>query len=284
MNKLIRAGIKRTFRIKTLYICLAALFFIDGFDIIKEALFPEPGRELPSPEGYLLSGFLVLVLLAAVFISSFLGSEHQYGTLRNKIAVGHERLKLYMSSFIVCYAAVMIMYVFVWLLTGVLGTLLLGGFKSGAKELLWLMLISFLAFTMMTALFTLTGMCIHSKSLGSVTAVIAAFVIMFTGVMTVQILSQPQYIPADEIPANLLSEYEPSEDDPSLLKNPDYVGGSRRKMIETIHMLCPVSQILAAQIPADSDRTDAAGVLIPAAETMVLMAAGMMIFIKRDLK
>ena len=64
-----------------------------------------------------------MVLLAAVFISSFLGSEHQYGTLRNKIAVGHERLKLYISSFIVCYTAVMIMYVFVWLLVGILGTL-----------------------------------------------------------------------------------------------------------------------------------------------------------------
>ena len=279
MNKLIRAGIKRTFRIKTLYICMAVLFFIDGFDIIKEVLFPESGRDLPSPEGYLLSGFITLVLLAAVFISSFLGSEHQYGTLRNKIAVGHERLKLYMSSFIVCYIAVMIMYVFVWLLTGILGTLLLGGFTSSAKELCILLLISFLAFTMLTALFVLTGMCIHSKSLGSVTAVIAAFLIMFTGVMTVQILSAPQYIPADEIPTNMLSEYEPSEDDPSLLKNPDYVGGSRRKMIETVHKLCPVSQMIAS-----SEEIDAEKILIPVAEIVVLMAAGMMIFTKRDLK
>ncbi len=279
MNKLIRAGIKRTFRIKTLYICLAVLFFIDGLDIIKEVLFPEPGRDLPSSEGYLVSGFLVVVLLAAVFISSFLGSEHQYGTLRNKIAVGHERLKLYISSFIVCYTVVMIMYVFVWLLVGILGTLLLGGFKSSAGQMAVLILISFLAFTMLTALYVLIGMCIHSKSMSSVAAVIAAFMIIFTGVMTVQILSMPQYIPADEIPAQRLSEYEPSEDDPSLMKNPDYVGGSKRKLIETIHMLCPVSKILAY-----SDTIDAGDVLVPVAETVVLMAAGMVIFTKRDLK
>ncbi|MBP5608730.1 MAG: ABC transporter permease [Lachnospiraceae bacterium] len=279
MNKLIRAGIKRTFRIKTLYICMAVLFFIDGFDIIKEALFPEPGRDLPSPEGYLLSGFITLVLLAAVFISSFLGSEHQYGTLRNKIAVGHERLKLYMSSFIVCYIAVMIMYVFVWLLTGILGTLLLGGFTGSAKELFGLLLISLLAFTMLTALFVLAGLCIHSKSMSSVAAVIGAFVIIVAGVMTVQILSSPEYIAAESIPVQLLSEYEPADGDPSLVKNPDYVGGSKRKMIEIIHKLCPVSQIISA-----SEGIDAEKILIPVAETAVLMAAGMLIFKKRDLK
>ena len=142
-----------------------------------------------------------------------------------------------------------------------------------------LILISFLAFTMLTALYVLIGMCIHSKSMGSVAAVIAAFMIMFTGVMTVQILSMPQYIPADEIPVQRLSEYEPSEDDLSLMKNPDYVGGSKRKLIETIHMLCPVSKILAY-----SDAIEAGDVLVPVAETVVLMAAGMVIFTKRDLK
>ena len=63
------------------------------------------------------------------------------------------------------------------------------------------------------------------------------------------------------------------------MKNPDYVGGSKRKLIETIHMLCPVSKILAY-----SDTIDAGDVLVPVVETVVLMAAGMVIFTKRDLK
>ncbi|MCR4596634.1 MAG: ABC transporter permease [Lachnospiraceae bacterium] len=279
MNKLIRAGLKRSLRIKSLYICLAVLFFIDGVDIIKEYLFPEPGKSLPEPEGYLLSAFLTMILLAAVFIASFLGSEHQYGTLRNKIAVGHERWKLYVSSFIVCYAAVMIMYAFVWLLTAVLGTLFLGGFRSSTKELFDLMVISFLGFTVMTSLFVLIGMCVHNKSMSSVTAVITAFVCMITGVMTVQILSAPEFLPAESIPANYISEYKPAPEDPTLVINPDYVGGSRRKTFETIHKLCPASQIMAT-----NEGVDAARVLIPVAETVVLFAAGMLIFKKRDLK
>ena len=44
-------------------------------------------------------------------------------------------------------------------------------------------------------------------------------------------------------------------------------------------MLCPVSKILAY-----SDVIDAGDVLVPVVETVVLMAAGMVIFTKRDLK
>ncbi|MCR5251584.1 MAG: ABC transporter permease [Lachnospiraceae bacterium] len=279
MNKLIRAGIKRTFRIKTLYICLAVLFFIGGFDIIKEYLFREEGRNLPSPESYIVSGFLTIVVLSAVLITSFLGAEHQYGTLRNKIAAGHDRISIYLSSFITCHAAVMIMYVFVWLTISGLGTLLLGGYSLSAKGLFMLVLVSFFGVTMLTALYVMIGLCLQSKSLGSVTAVIAAFLILICGIMTVQLLSAPQYIPVEQIPAQVLPQYEKVPDDPALVINPEYVGGSKRKVYETIHKLCPVSQLITTD-----EETGAEGVLIPAAEALVLLAAGMLIFKKRDLK
>ena len=254
MNKLIRSGLKRMFRLKTIYICLAVLFFIGGLDIIKEYLFRKPGVDLPGPDGYLVSGFLAMVILAAVLITSFLGSEHQYGTLRNKIAVGYDRFSIYASSFVVCYAAVMIMYVFVWLQITVLGKLMLGGYTGSNKEMLSLIILSFLAFTALTALFVMMGLCIHSKSAGSVAAVITAFVIMLCAVGTVQLLSVPE-------------------------SDPDYVGGSRRKTIETVHDLNPMSKVL--MVPEDTEAKD---ILIPAAEAVVLLAAGMIIFRKRDLK
>ena len=254
MNKLIRAGFKRMFRLKTIYICLAVLFILGGFDMIKEYLFRKPGVDLPSPDGYLVSGFLAIVLLAAVLITSFLGAEHQYGTLRNKIAVGYDRFSIYVSSFLVCYAAVLIMYVFVWLHTTLLGNLMLGGYKSSNKGLISLMILSFLAFTALTALFVMMGLCIHSKSVGAVAAVIIAFAIMLCAVGTVQLLSVPE-------------------------SDPDYVGGSRRNTIEIVHDLNPMSKLL--MVPEDPD---AKSIFIPAAEIVALLATGMIIFKKRDLK
>lgn len=279
MNKLIRAGIKRMLRIKTFYICLAVLFFIDGFDIIKEYLFPEPGRNLPSPDGYLISGFLTIVLLSAILISSFLGSEHQFGTLRNKVVAGNDRFRIYVSSFVVCFISVMLMYAFVWLMTSVLGTLLLGGYTISGKELLILMLISFLGFVAMTALFVMIALCIHTKSMSSVTAVITAFMLVIFGVMTVQMLSIPQYISVDEIAVSELSKYEISPEDPMKVINPDYVGGSTRKVFEVMHEWNPVSKILSS-----SGELDAKDVFIPVAEIVVLLVSGMIIFKKRDLK
>ena len=279
MNKLIRAGFKRMFRLKTIYICLAVLFFIGGFDMVKEYLFREPGVKLPSPDGYLVSGFLAMVLLAAVLITSFLGAEHQYGTLRNKIAVGYDRFSIYVSSFLVCYAAVLIMYVFVWLQTTVLGKLLLGGYTCGNKGLISLMILSFLAFTALTALFVIMGLCIHSKSMGSVAAVITAFVIMLCAVGTVQLLTIPEFLPVEEIAEMELPGYERVPGDPAMVLNPDYVGGSRRRTIELVHDLNPMSQLL--MVPED---TDVKNVFIPAAEFVMLLAAGMFIFRKRDLK
>ena len=278
MTKLIRAGIKRMLKNKLLYVCLGVLFFIDGVDIIKEYL-TTPHDSLPSPDGYLMSGFLAVFVLAAVLISSFLGSEHSFGTLRNKMTVGHGRLEIYFSSLIVCYTSVMILYAFVWLLSAGLGTLLLGGFQCSPRTLLVKFLVSFMAFTLLTALFVLMALCIHGKSKSSVTAVITAFVMMFTGVATIQMLSQPEYFPASEFTEEQLQGCKLCPDDPSLVVNPDYVTGSKRTMFLLAYDLCPASQILGSD-----EELPAKNVVIPLCEFAVFLAAGTVIFKKRDIK
>ena len=279
MNKLLNACIRRIFKIKTLYICLAVLIFMDVFDIVKEYLTCESKETLPAPDGYLLSGFMMIVLLAAVFISSFLGSEHAFGTLRNKISVGYSRTEIYVSSFIACYLAVMIMFATVWILTFFLGTLLLGGFQFTANELLIKLLVSFLAVTILTALYVMIGLCIQSKSLGSVTAVIAAFVVLMMGVATTMMLSQPEYISAAAVDTSMGQTYEVSPEDPSLVKNPDYVTGTTRRNFQIADDLGPVSQILNT-----TDTLEGKDVVIPMCEIVILTIMGLVIFKKRDLK
>ena len=250
MNKLLSAAIKRIFKIKTLYLCLGVIIVLDAFDIIKEYLAAEDKAALPAPEGYLLSGLLMIVLLAAVFISSYLGSEHAFGTLRNKLSVGYSRQEIYRSSFMACYLAVMIMYAAVWLVTFSLGTLLLGGFHLTAKELLIKLVTSFLAITVLTALYVMIALCIQSKSLCTAASIITAFVMMMAGVGITMMLSQPEQISEAK-----LREFRLADD------------------------LCPVSQILK-----DDDELPAKNVLIPVAEILITAAAGAVVFKKRDLK
>ena len=44
-------------------------------------------------------------LVAAVFISLFVGSEYSDGTIRNKLVVGHSRMRIYLANLIVCSIA-----------------------------------------------------------------------------------------------------------------------------------------------------------------------------------
>jgi ABC-type transport system involved in multi-copper enzyme maturation permease subunit len=221
----------------------------------------------------------MIVLLSAVFISSFLGSEHAYGTLRNKLSVGYSRTEIYISSFIACYLAVMIMYATVWILTFSLGSLLLTGFNYSADELLIRFWVSLLAITMLTALYVLIGTCFQSKSLGSVTAVISAFLILMIGVGTTIILAQPEYIPASLVDKTKVQRLEISTLDPNLVKNPDYITGTTRRNFQIANDLGPVSQILRSR-----DILEPKDVVIPLCETIVLSIAGLIIFRKRDLK
>ena len=280
MTKIIHAGFQRLFKLKVLYICFALIFYIDGIDLIFEYISAESKDQLPDIEGYLLSGFLAVVIFSAVFITFFLGSEYTFGTIRNKMIVGHGRLAVYLGNFVLCYTAVMMMYAWVWLLVAALGIPMLGGFGLGTSELLEKLLLSFLGITALTALYVLIAMCIHSKSLSAVIAIMAAFIMMISSVMTIQILSEPEYIPA----AQLSEEYsqntfKPSPDDPSLVSNPNYVTGTRRKVYKLIHELCPVTQILDGQSGLTAKR-----VLIPLGELALAAAAGIVVFKKRDLK
>ena len=41
-------------------------------------------------------------LVAAILTSMFIGSEYSDGTIRNKLVVGHSRMRIYLANFIVC--------------------------------------------------------------------------------------------------------------------------------------------------------------------------------------
>lgn len=276
MSKLLHAGFIRMFKSRTLLICLAILGFTNGISLVINYI---QGSKTDLPDSFLLSGLILVSIMAAVVVSSYLGAEHRFGTIRNKLIIGHSRGSVYASSFLVCLAGVLTMFALVWILTIVLGNLLLGGFAQSNAVLCMLLLRSFLAITVLTALYTALALCIQSKSKGSVAAVIIAFVLMLTAVAVVQMLSEPAYLPAESVVSTEEIQYEPVPDDPSLVINPYYVGGTKRMVYQVIHDLCPVTQMIQ-----ESDALTGNMILIPVAEIVILLAAGMVIFKKRDLK
>lgn len=276
MSKLLNAGFARLFRSKVLQICLILLSLATGGAIILNRL---TGTQGDMPDSFLLSGLMMLSVMTAVLTVTFLGSEHQFGTIRNKLIIGHGRAAVYGSSFLVCFAGMLMMFALVWILSLVFGNLLMGGFAKSSQVLLVLLLRSFLAMTALTALYTAAGLCIQSKSVSSIAGVICAFVMLIASVAIIQMLMEPEFYPADQVVMTEDITYETAPEDPSLVINPYYLSGTRRVVYQAINDLCPVSQMLE-----ESGDLTAKAVLIPAAEIVFLMGAGLCIFRKRDLK
>lgn len=65
-------------------------------------------------------------LVAAVFISLFVGSEYSDGTIRNKLVVGHSRMRIYLANLIVCSIACVLIS-----LAYVAGIIMVGSSKGG---------------------------------------------------------------------------------------------------------------------------------------------------------
>ena len=275
MSKLLHAGFARLFRNKVLLICFGILGMTNGVSIVANHF----SDAHDAPDSFLLSGLMVVSIMTAVLTATFLGSEHQFGTIRNKLIIGHGRAAVYCSSFIVCFAGMLMLLAVVWILTLILGNLLLGGFMQSDQQLLVLLLRSFLAMTALTALYTALGLCIHSKSISAVMAVICAFLILLASVVIIQMLMEPEYYPADQVIMTEEMTYETAPDDPSLVINPYYLSGMKREMYETINDISPVSQMLD-----ESGVLTTKAVIIPLAEITVLMAVGLLVFRKRDLK
>ena len=276
MSRLVNAGFTRMIKNKVLLICLEILCFTNGILVIINHVM---NLNTDTPDSFLFSGLILISVMSAVFVSSFLGAEHSSGTIRNKLIIGHGRLSIYCSSFLLCLTGVMMMFAIVWILTTILGNLLFGGFEHSSQEICQLLLRSFLVLTALTAFYTAIVLCIHSKSKSSVAAVISAFVMVLASVAVIQMLSEPEYYREDEIVLTDDVTYKPSETDPSLYINPYYIFGNERKIYQAVHDMLPVSQMLD-----EADAGTAKAVLIPITEIAVLLAAGLYIFGKRDLK
>lgn len=227
-------------------------------------------------EGQFFQCAAFIGILAAEFISLFLGTEYSDGAIRNKLIVGHSRLSIYFANLITGFAASLMCMAGYMLSCLVVGAPLLGWFTKPAPLLLSAIAGSVLMLAAFCAIFTFVAMNCAKKSTSVVICLLGVFVLLMAAVYLNARLDAPEFIEGYEL--NVNGQIVAAEPEP----NPDFLRGTKRDIYQFIYDLMPTGQSLQYTMLNFAAPARLMGLAL--AVCVVFTAAGAALFRRKDLK
>ncbi len=192
-----------------------------------------------TADGLWFVGGIYIAVILSVFISLFIGTEFNDGTIRNKLTVGHSRNEIYLSNLITCTCVSLFYHIiYIAVLFGA-GSLLLKSWETPMKVLAILTVLSLSAVVAVSSVFTMLAMLIHNRSVGAVTAMLVAMAMLIGAMTFYSMLNAREYID-NAFVMNEAGEFVKSDPIP----NPRYPTGVKRVVYQHILNLIPTGQML----------------------------------------
>ena len=246
MSKLLRANCVRLFKNKIFYIGIFVQIFLTVFLITRL-------RNGFVIDGTLFSGSYASMLISAVFVPLFIGTEYSDQTIRNKIISGHTRFDIYAANYISAALGTFIICI-TPLMTAFIMALPFGGhFGSSPAEFALYFTVLTAANAAMCGIYLILSMLVTSKANNVFITLQIWFYSSFATAYIEDLLKQPQI--------------------------PD---GALRTILNFACSIIPIGQILHL----GSDECRNAG-LLPVYSLLVIVAVtglGLIIFKRKDLK
>ncbi|MCM1082239.1 MAG: ABC transporter permease [Clostridium sp.] len=289
MSKLLRTEFARLMKNKLFYFAMLIMFVLPIFCVVQQYMemkeypevFAELGSDYLSADDFLFIGGFYGIIVAAVLLGYFIGTDYSYGTIRNKLIAGHKRVHIYLSNFIVCGAATMILNL-IFIITILIVGGILFGINAPVQEMLLLIAVETLALICVAALYLLIVVVWASRSAGLASAILIGFLMIMAAMTIDNRLSAPEYYPDIVVDGNTgeLVELPPE-------KNRYYITGTKRKVYEALYDILPSCQLYRL-VRSDGLSEDVAEYVILMAlsvvETAGLSGIGIFIFSRKDLK
>ena len=274
MVRLLKANFARLWKTRSFWVCLILAFVLAlGNFLTTYSVKPESVETLGAE---LLSGGSNIMFFASIFAALFLGTDYSNGTVRNKLIVGHKRYDIYLSNLVTTAAGGLLLTAAAWL--GVLVTGLCLGGKIGmpAGEFAVKMLAYIGAIIAVSAIFTLLGMLIASKSAIITITLVSTFVLIIGAAVIESLLAEPEYV-TDYV---FFVDGTAVQGEP--MANPLYVTGVKRDILTAVNDVLPSGQIMQIELG-----TVRSAELMPLYSVGVLAAStavGVLVFRRKDLK
>lgn len=160
MNNLLHANLARIFKSRYFYI---GLIFLAGFSLLYVIFANNNGGTMSA---VMTAPLLILPMVIAAFVGLLAAPEFTYGTMRNKIIIGHKHGSIYAASLISLSAVSLIYYAVYEVITFAVGVDILDASGMSFKATVASLLIMAILFVSNTALSLLICMLVHGgKSL-----------------------------------------------------------------------------------------------------------------------
>lgn len=223
---------------------------------------------------------MIIGILMAVFVPLFFGTEYSDGGFRNKLAVGHSRVRVYLAHTITAVAAAILFclaYILAALAVGI--PLLNGGIERPIPIFLLNLLGSLVLAAAYSALFTLITLNVRQKAVSAVICILGTLTIIFASFYVRARLSEPETwfnYGTDETGEVTMLEY----------PNDRYLQGAERAVYEFVYDFLPMTQSMqyyssyTKEHAPQTQRMIAYSALISTLST----AGGAALFRKKDLK
>lgn len=218
----------------------------------------------------------LIPFLSSVFCSLFIGTEYSDGTIRNKLVVGHSRIDIYLSNFLISAAAGLFMCLSFLLTACTFGIPLLGGLDANTTLILLLLLASVMMLLAFTSIFTLISMLCQNKAVAAVINIMGVVVLFIYVSWIYSSLIAPEFY------ENVLITDTLGNVSQDLTPNPFYLRGTARIVYQFFLDFLPTGQ--AMQISGMSALHLWQMPVYSLIITVLTTASGLFFFRKKDLK
>ena len=210
----------------------------------------------------------------ALLISMFLGTEFSEGTIRNKLCIGHKRNEIFLSNFISCAFASIVLTA-VWLLSSALLFGLIGPLEMGVSEFIGCIFVAVGFAVSFAALYTVIGSLSSNKPM-TIIYTFAVFIIFAMAASALyDRLCEPEMNEGMTLVGTQLVEMEPTP-------NPLYLSGMIRTVCEVALELLPTGQALLLSDVAIEYPVRA--IALSVVFITVTLLAGSVLFRRKDIK
>lgn len=243
--------------------------------IVRYFTMKRNGEILPLDNGFFLCVALLLIL-AAVLCSLYMGTEYSDGTIRNKVVVGRRRPAIYLANLITCALADTVLCLVYFAAYLCVGLPLLGPFQAVPPQVAYYILCTVLLAIAASAIFTLAAMLIQNKAATVAVCLLGAFALLLAGSCIDSRLSEPETYPSYSLVTD--GEVINEGEEP----NPHYLRGTKRKVYEFFYDFLPGGQ--AVQITSWTVARPWNPPLYAVIITVTATGCGVYAFNKKDLK